>query len=1493
MTWREISTKLKDRRFLLGRLPWLVLSIALVIGACLGAWLQTPYPDPFEPAADSLWYPIERNPHLRLLSISSDLYAVTFAVDGQTGWAVGQYGTILKTTNGGETWEQPESVVRSPILNSVTFADDALRGWAVGWLGTILKTTDGGNNWRPVDSTTSETLTSVTFTGDGVTGWAVGGDGTILKSGDGGESWAPRDSGTTNDLESVTFTADGRIGWAVGRLGTILKTTNGGDEWTPRDSKVTEALESVTFTADGRTGWAVGPFPNIPVDGTQPPTILKTVDGGDTWERRPAPEALILNSVTFAGDGTTGWAVGIDGEILKTVDGGESWERMRSGTSAQLESVTFTGDGTTGWVVGRNGTILKTKDGGETWLPRTRGASDDFHAVTFAADGATGWIVGRSGTILATSNGGATWKPRRISTSEDTAPEDSSSDDITSNDLFSVTSASDGVTGWAAGVSGTILKTEDGGDSWMSRPSGVERDYFTSVAFADNGTTGWAVGWNGTVVRTTDAGESWTEAPERLPGLASVTSSVDGAIAWAAGPNGTIVKVTDEGQTWERLESGTTAWLESVTFRADGATGWAVGSGGTILKTADGGQNWARRPADTAAYLRSVAFARGGTSGWAVGDGGTILETIDGGETWAPSNGVPEALGSDRLTGVTVSDDGTRVWVVGYDGIILYSVNGGETWRTVDHRKYPSPWTWLVYAVGLIIALPAGRRLPNEETVDHVADEYNPDQPVTHPGEDVLQRQHIAKALSTVLSNPKNEPPLTIAVTGDWGQGKSSLMKLVVADLEKQNNYNYVWFNAWHHQKETHLFAALMQSIREEAIPDWWTLPGFRFRCRIALYRAIQHLRNHPIWLFIGVVIASSLVYLLVTDAWIDIVWCFVTTTICKPLQGGSPSWIQRAPFAPLAALAALALNGVSVPALKRLKPGKLLAVAGRATRIRTFDHQLGFRYRFSNALDETVKAMEPARLVIVIDDLDRCRSEQVVEILEAINFLVDAARCYIIMGIAWEQVVRCVGLEFKDIAHETPDDPEQVSGDTNFKDVENPKRRKRSEYARQYLKKIVNLEVPIPKMTDDQAKRIIQEVTNNAPAVKNGDPGDNVSRGAGKFGQALRELIKKTFRTVIRPPRFSNKRIARISVIVIGSVTLVCGALLLWLWLKPVPTPVLAEVTVTDSASEDVSVPDVMVIEEPPPSPGVTVSPTRLIVAEGSSSTYTMVLNTPPEDTVTIVAAPASGADPDLTVSAGAALTFTAENWDVAQTVTIIAAQDEDSDDGTATIEHTVLTTDSAYKDVLVPDVVVTELDDSTNEPNGTDPWWMSALGFYLLVAGALVVRHLWKHEDPPGQDSSEFKKALDIWYRVVIAATDSPRQLKRFVNTARLQASLSRRLTPEGESDDPSESQVVALAALTSLNDGQVAGPEDADPIPDCLVGALSESQVAPFYTWVHETVSRLAKERPQRTQDEFLKDLEARIDTARDRHLREFRDQLGTKQTIDRFRRIASPG
>ena len=93
---------------------------------------------------------------------------------------------------------------------------------------------------------------------------------------------------------------------------------------------------------------------------------------------------------------------------------------------------------------------------------------------------------------------------------------------------------------------------------------------------------------------------------------------------------------------------------------------------------------------------------------------------------------------------------------------------------------------------------------------------------------------------------------------------------------------------------------------------------------------------------------------------------------------------------------------------------------------------------------------------------------------------------------------------------------------------------------------------------------------------------------------------------------------------------------------------------------------------EEDDDTAALTLSPASVTVAEGSTKSYTVKLATLPSGNVTVAVARKSGQDEDLSVTAGASLTFSTSTWSTAQTVTLSAAQDLDAVDGSAAFTHT-----------------------------------------------------------------------------------------------------------------------------------------------------------------------------------------------------------------------------
>jgi len=660
----------------------------LVLFACIGLWT---FGAQRTVSAQTGWE--LQNP----APTGDDLYGISF-INQQQGWAVGGFGDILYTANGGSTWDF-QSPPSDADLYAVSFVD-ANNGWAVGnvdsttMLATIIHTVDGGITWTSQTSNTAqdEALYGVVFVGP-MNGWAVGTSGTIVVTADGGNTWTPQASGTTQDLNGVGFAADGQNGWAVGIAsgstspGTILHTTNGGGMWT---------AQTVGQIPVGTDLYAVAVIDQLHayIVGDNG-TILQTVDGGATWTAQSSGTTALLLALSFI-DPNTAWIVGDTdqnnmGTILHTVNGGGDWTQQPSLSTNPLFAVSFFGN--SGWAAGGGGTLLHTADGA-TWGSQNPATTNQLFGIAMTSFAVSpvvyaGFAVGDFGAIAHTGDSGNTWTAQRSGTT---------------SALFAVTSV-DPQFAWAAGDSGTILRTRDGGANWTPQVTNVAMSLF-GIQFID-GDIGWAVGDAGTILHTTNGGATnptWMRQAGRAcigdcneDGIVTVDELVTGVnIASGILPlqvcsefdynndsqvtsDELAIAVADAGQ-------GCPSPLNAVFFLSDALTGWAAGEQGTIVHTTDGGATWRTQMTPTTVSLFGITCGDPQNC-WAVGGltaddpGGptqVILHTADGGNTWTTQAGDPTA-NTDTLFAVTASDR-LHAWTVGDFGVIMGTIDGGANW---------------------------------------------------------------------------------------------------------------------------------------------------------------------------------------------------------------------------------------------------------------------------------------------------------------------------------------------------------------------------------------------------------------------------------------------------------------------------------------------------------------------------------------------------------------------------------------------------------------------------------------------------------------------------------------------------------------------------------------------------------------------------------------------------------------------------------------------
>ena len=329
-------------------------------------------------------------------------------------------------------------LVDDKITRRDRFFDVATRDgetvWVVGYGGKILRSGDGGTTWEWIRADTDKALMRIAFADD-ERGWIVGQDGLVLRTDDGGTTWALQDSGTSNHLFGLSVISRERV-FASGDRSWLAATADGGQTWSGSavalsdvgmDPDIAMAVQEPiyydVFFLDAHAGWMVGDYGNIRV----------TSDGGRTWDAqhgsllgqqiagylRPLRDALDMPALfrVRMQDRERGFVAGVGGILAATSDGGETWSfvdpKVSPPVDAPLLEIVFPQGRPL--LLGGSASVLELDDGrwrrGDLGLPiLTWFVAADF-AETGPGAGRRGFTVGGRGMILRTDDGGREWRP--------------------------------------------------------------------------------------------------------------------------------------------------------------------------------------------------------------------------------------------------------------------------------------------------------------------------------------------------------------------------------------------------------------------------------------------------------------------------------------------------------------------------------------------------------------------------------------------------------------------------------------------------------------------------------------------------------------------------------------------------------------------------------------------------------------------------------------------------------------------------------------------------------------------------------------------------------------------------------------------------------------------------------------------------------------------------------------------------------------------------
>jgi len=537
----------------------------------------------------------------------NDLLSVSFC-NPNTGFAVGNFGAMIKTTDKGESWNE---LIKNSIISysQIKFTDENT-GYLLRIDNKIFKTTNSGANWYSLYSSNS-TISNFSFCNSN-TGIILIND-TIYKTSNGGINWYLYFTPAHNEFLYGTFCKNDSCIYLTGResrllypylwfdFGLFYYTTNNGLNWNRETYQYANAsiIESITFiddnfgfmsgthgffskTTNGGINWvqygvdSTTTFSRIYFINQQTGYLFcdaypgfKTINGGLNWTGSGLNNA---NCMCF-NEYNNIVAVQLNGGILKSTNSGSNFtSKSFSVTSANLITIQCVSDNVY-YAGGNGGTLIKTTNGGKYWFNQQSGINNYIKKIKFTNENVGGAISPLY--IIHTTNGGNNWITQKFNNNQ------------TNNDILFLNEN----TGFVVGS--LFLKTTDGGDIWNTIAIDTGYLAFSKIYFL-NQQTGYLLG--NRCFKTTNSGINWVQNNCPYGDDMFFTNQNNGYIV---GGNGSIYRTTNAGINWISCTSPTSLNLKSITF-LDENTGYIVGSTTytDLLKTTNSGLNWYKENLD-------------------------------------------------------------------------------------------------------------------------------------------------------------------------------------------------------------------------------------------------------------------------------------------------------------------------------------------------------------------------------------------------------------------------------------------------------------------------------------------------------------------------------------------------------------------------------------------------------------------------------------------------------------------------------------------------------------------------------------------------------------------------------------------------------------------------------------------------------------------------------------------------------------------------------
>jgi len=325
---------------------------------------------------------------------------------------------------------------------------------------------------------------------------------------------------------------------------------------------------------------------------------------------------------------------------------------------------------------------------------------------------------------------------------------------------------------------------------------------------------------------------------------------------------------------------------------------------------------------------------------------------------------------------------------------------------------------------------------------------------------DLLNYEDYAMALAKMIMHPATKTPLTLGIYGSWGIGKTTLMKLVEKNIKSEDEgILTIWFNAWQYSQEDELWAAFLQSLLNQIKEQMNWFQWVKFSLRLLLNRIDKNK-------LLGQLVSYALRILIAA------VPLFITFPAIQRI-GDQTFNATMLTWAGGITTAALGLWVVVKPFVTSVRENITIDFSSLQKRSNFREH-IAFLDDFHEHFEDIVSSLpnQPnsaqkeieknnrhnetqsddkavKKLVIFIDDLDRCPLESIIQVLDAVEVFIDVPGCVHIIGADPKMIGEAITKKY-------PDDKETQQ---------------------KYIEKIIELEFRLPPLADTQIENYIDEM--------------------------------------------------------------------------------------------------------------------------------------------------------------------------------------------------------------------------------------------------------------------------------------------------------------------------------------------------------------------------------------------------------------------------------